>query len=85
MVDCAGFRDSQVKPSYESRLAAASVRSGASDARCCLSERIEEVVKHQPRSAIHIEEQLGWAHKLGGPISWVGQSLQGSPRQVKQC
>ena len=39
------------------------------DARCCLFERIQEVVQQEPRPAIHMEKQLGWAHKLGGAKS----------------
>ena len=39
------------------------------EASCCLSERIKEVVQHEPRPAIHMEKQLGWAHKLGGEES----------------
>ena len=26
-------------------------------------------MKHEPRSAIHMEMQLGWARKLGGGVS----------------
>ena len=43
-----------------------------SEAGCCLFERIYEVVKHDPRQAIHMEKLLFMA------ISWVGQSLKGS-------
>ena len=36
-------------------------------------------MKHEPRSAIHMEKPLWWAHKLGGEeslgISKVGQTL----------
>ena len=36
-------------------------------------------MKHEPRQAILIEKQLGWAHKLGGTeslgISRVGQTM----------
>ena len=39
------------------------------DARCCLFERIQEVVQQEPRPAIHMEKQLGWACKLGGAES----------------
>ena len=27
-------------------------------------------MKHEPRPAIHMEKQLGWAHKLVGTESW---------------
>ena len=36
------------------------------EASNCLFDRVEEVVKHESRPAIHMEKQLGWAHKLGG-------------------
>ena len=36
------------------------------EAGCCLFESIEDVVKPEPRPAIHVEKQLGWVHKLGG-------------------
>ena len=36
-------------------------------------------MKHEPRPAIHMEKQLGWAHKLGGAeslgISKAGQTV----------
>ena len=36
-------------------------------------------MKHEPGLAIHMEKQLGWAHKLGGVepqgISKVGQTM----------
>ena len=71
---CAGLGDSQAKPVCESRLLVPGL--GLIEASCCLFARIEEVVKHEPRSAIHMEKQLGWAHKLDG------RSLWGSPRWV---
>ena len=68
--NCAGLGDSQVKPSCESRLAAASAGPGPLsksyrgwrlfEAGCCLFERILEVVKHEPRPAFHVEKELGW-------------------------
>ena len=49
------------------------------EASCCLFDSIEEVVRHEPRLAIHMEKQLGWAHKLGGAesleISKVSQTV----------
>ena len=48
------------------------------EASNCLFDRVEEVVKHESRPAIHMEKQLGWAHKLGGMkplgVSRVGLS-----------
>ena len=41
-----------------------------------LFDRIQEVVRPEPRPAIHMEKQLGWAHKLD-----VAESV-GSPRWV---
>ena len=35
------------------------------EASCCLFNRIYEVVKQEPRPAIHMEKKLGWAGKLG--------------------
>ena len=36
-------------------------------------------MKHEPRPVIHMDKQLGWAHKLGGAealgISKVGQTV----------
>ena len=36
-------------------------------------------MKHEPKPGIHMEKQLGWAHKLGGMeslgISRVGQTV----------
>ena len=77
---CAGLGNSQVKPSCESRLTAALVLGlRLTGAGCCLFERIWEVVKCEPRLAIHMEEQLRWAGKLGGTeslgISKVGQTV----------
>ena len=52
---------------------------GLTEASCCLFERIYEVVKHEPRPAIHMEKLLGWACKLGGAesrgTSKVGQTV----------
>ena len=52
---------------------------GFTEASCYLFERIYEVVQYEPRPAIHMEEQLGWAYKLGGEeslgISKVGQTV----------
>ena len=31
------------------------------------------------------EQSFIWKNSLGGSINWVGQSLWGSPRRVKQC
>ena len=49
------------------------------EASNCLFDRVEEVVKHESRPAIHMEKQLGWAHKLGGVESLgifsVGQTV----------
>ena len=46
---------------------------------CSLFDRIQEVVKHEARQAIHMEKQLGWAHKLGEGkslgISKAGQTV----------
>ena len=43
------------------------------------SLRIKEVAKHEPKPAIHMEKQLGWAHRLGGVdslgISKAGQTM----------
>ena len=51
-------------------------------ASCCLFERIEEVVKQEPRPAIHRENQLRWGHMLGGSeslgISKVSQTVLAS-------
>ena len=51
-------------------------------ASCCLFERIEEVVKQEPRPAIHRENQLRWGHMLGGAeslgISKVSQTVLAS-------
>ena len=49
----------------------------------CLFEGIQKVVKHEPRPAIHVEKVT--VNSSGGPISWVGQSLKGSPGWGKQC
>ena len=35
-------------------------------------------MKHEPRQAIHVEKQLGWACKLGGMESQVWHQLDGS-------
>ena len=51
-------------------------RLGLTEASCCLYERIQEVVKHEPRPTIHIGKQLGWVHKLGGAES-LGTSKEG--------
>ena len=76
---CAGLGDSQAKPSYKSKLAAASARTGGLiEAGCCLFDRIKEFVKHEPRPAIHTEKQLGWAHKLGGAESLGISKVLGS-------
>ena len=73
---CAGFGDSQVKPSCESSWLLLVLGLGLS---CCLFDRSYEVVKHEPRPVIHKEKQLGWSHKLGGVeslgISRVGQTV----------
>ena len=42
---------------------------GLTEASCCMVDRIQEVVKHEPRPAIHMEKQLGWACNLGGAES----------------
>ena len=42
---------------------------GLTEASCCLFDRTEEVVKHESRPPIHMEKQLGWAHKLHGAES----------------
>ena len=51
---------------------------GLTEASCCLFERIWEVVQH-PRPDIHMEKQLGWAHRLCGVeslgISKVSQTV----------
>ena len=74
--------DSQAKPNCESRLAAASDMSGATEqvvwswglteVGCFLFDRIQEVVNHEPRSAIHVEKSV---NSLGCPVSWVLQVL----------
>ena len=64
---CAGLGDFQVqKPSCESNLAVL----GLTEALCCLFDRI-----YEPRPAILMEKQLGWASKIG----WGGapRDLQG--------
>ena len=52
---------------------------GLTEDSFCLFDRIEEVVKHEPRPAIHMEKQLGWAYNLGGAeslgISKAGQTV----------
>ena len=52
---------------------------GLSKVSCCFFGSIWEVVKHEPRPAIHMEKQLGLACKLGGAeslgISKVGQTV----------
>ena len=80
---CAGLGNSQAEPSCDSRLAAASARTGGLiEAGCCLFDRIKEFVKHEPRPAIHTEKQLGWAHKLGGAKSLVISKV--GPNSVSQ-
>ena len=66
-----------MKPTCESMLLVMGLR--LTEASCCLFERMYEVVKHEPREAIHMEKQRGWTHNLGG-----AESL-GIPRWVKQC
>ena len=41
-------------------------------------------MKHEPRPAIHMEKQLGWAHKLGGGGGEVSGDLQGRSSSVTQ-
>ena len=52
---------------------------GLTETSCCLFERIYKVVKDEPRPAIHMGKQFGWACKLGGVesqgISRVGKLL----------
>ena len=52
---------------------------GLTEASCCLFDRTEEVVKHESRPPIHMEKQLGWAHRLCGVeslgISKVSQTV----------
>ena len=52
---------------------------GLIEASCCLFDRTYEVVKHEPRPAIPMEKQLGWASILGGAeplgISRIGQTV----------
>ena len=49
------------------------------EASCGLFDRIQEVVKQEPRLFIHMEKQLGWVSKLGGVeslwISNIGQTV----------
>ena len=75
---CAGLGDSQsqaVSPGWLLLVPGL----GLAEASYCLFERIWEVVKHEPRPAIHMEKHLGWAHKLGGVeslgISRAGQTV----------
>ena len=61
---------SKAKHSCKSRLAPVNcVGLGLTDASCCLFNRNKEVVKHEPRQAIHTEKQLASAHKLDGAES----------------
>ena len=73
---CAGLGDSQAKPSCESSWLLLVLGLGLS---CCLFDRSYEVVKHEPRPAIHMEKQLGLACKLGEAecleISKVGHTV----------
>ena len=46
-------------------------------------ERIWDIVKHEPRPAIHMEKQLGWVHESGGTES-QGISGQGQENSVSQ-
>ena len=48
---------------------------GLTEASCCLFGRIWEVVKHEPRPAIHMEKKLQLACKLGGVNSKAGQTV----------
>ena len=54
---------------------------GHTEASCCMFNRIQEVVQHEPIPAIHMEKQREWAHKLGRTESW-GISKVGSISQV---
>ena len=42
---------------------------GLTEASCCLFERILEFVQLEPRPTNHMQEQIGWACKLGGAES----------------
>ena len=44
------------------------------EASCYLFDRGYEVVKNEPRPAIHMEKQLGWVYKLCGTVS---RNIQG--------
>ena len=52
---------------------------GHTEASCCMFNRIQEVVQHEPIPAIHMEKQREWAHKLGRTesleISRVGPTV----------
>ena len=63
----ARLRNSQVKPSCESRLASA--RPGAHWGQLFLVWEDLEVMKPKLRPAIHMEKRVGWAHKLSGKES----------------
>ena len=52
---------------------------GLTETSCCLCERILEVMKQEPRPAIHMEKQLVRACKL------IGAESGNLQRGVKQC
>ena len=74
---CAGLGDSQLKTSMNLGWLMLVPGLGLIEAHCCLFERISEVVQHEPKPDIHMEEKFGWAPKLWGGAESLGISEAG--------
>ena len=55
---------------------------GFTKVSCCLFERIQEVVQHEPIPAIHMEKQLEWSQRRGEAVSGDVQGRSNSVSQV---
>ena len=55
---------------------------GITEANFCLFESIQQVMQLEPRPAIHMGKQLGWASKLGE--ARVSGDLHGGSNSVRE-
>ena len=80
---CAELGDSQEKPSYESRLVAASAGPGAHWGWLLLVW--EDLGSCEAWAKTSHSYGKVTIITLGGSVIWVGQSIRGSPGRGKQC